>query len=118
MEIVLVLAVVGLFYLWPMLLSELHLYRLGQSSAVKLRLKLYGLSYGIWLIFGIVYSLVLTQLNFDATEHAATCGLGENACDQAYLMTVERIDEWGDFFLHPVAALSAWFVLQWRTKQI
>ncbi|WP_029655546.1 hypothetical protein [Marinobacter daepoensis] len=118
MEIVLVPAIVGLFYLWPVLLSELHLYRVGKSSAIKLRLKVYGLSYGIWLIFGILYSLVLTQLNFDATQYASTCGVDENDCDQAYLMTVERIDEWGDFFLHPVAALCAWFVLQWRSKQI
>ena len=118
MEIVVVLAIVGLSYLWPALLSELHLYRVGQSTAIKPRFKVYILSYGVWLIFGLLYSLALTQLNFDATQHAATCGIDESGCNQAYLVTVERIDEWGFFFLHPVAALFAWFVLQWRAKQI
>ncbi|MBW0145879.1 hypothetical protein [Marinobacter arenosus] len=118
MEIVVVLAIIGLFYLWPMLLSELHLYRLGQSSAIKLRLKVYSLSYGVWLIFGVLYFLALTQLNSDATQYAATCEINESGCNRAYLVTVERIDEWGSFILHPVSALFAWLLLQWYAKKI
>ncbi len=118
MEIVVVLAVVGLFYLWPVLLSELHLYRVGQSSAIKLRFKAYGLSYCVWLVFGILYFLALTQLNSDATQYAANCEIDESGCNRAYLLTVERIDEWGYFLLHPIAALVAWLLLRWRSKQI
>jgi hypothetical protein len=118
MEVVVVLAVIGLFYLWPMLLSELHLYRLGQSSAIKLRFKVYGLSYVVWLIFGVLYFLALTQLNNDATQYAATCEINESGCNRAYLVTVERIDQWGSFILHPVSALFAWLLLQWHAKKI
>lgn len=118
MEIVVVLAIVGLFYLWPLLLSELHLYRLGQSSAIKLRFKVYSLSYGVWLIFGVLYFIALTLLNFDATQYSATCEIDESGCNRAYLVAVEQIDEWGSFILHPVSAIAAWLLLQWRAKKI
>ncbi len=118
MKVLTVIVIIGLLYLWPALLSELYLYRAGRLRAIKLRLKLYGISYAVWILFGVGYLLAIDQLNLNTAQYAASCELSESGCSQLYLRTVERIDEWGGILIHPIAALFAWYLLKRRLHQI
>lgn len=118
MELLAVITVIGLLYIWPALLSELHLYRAGRLSAIKLRLKLYGISYATWMLFGAGYLLAIHQLDLNVVQYAASCESRESGCSQLYLGAAERIHEWGAFLVHAIAALCAWYLLQRRRDQI
>ena len=112
MDFIATIIVLATFYLWPVVLSEFYLYRTKELATIKLRLKLYGISYAIWVAFNLGYSWAIHQISASTTRYAASCQMSERGCSQLYLETVESAHNWGAFFICPIAALCAWLALK------